>query len=115
MSTIDELTEKIKQFRDERDWMQFHNPKDMALSLVLEAAEVMEHFQWKSPDEIEEYAKTHRDEIGEELADVASYLFELADNLDIDLTEALEQKLKKNEERYPVEKSKGKHTKYSHL
>lgn len=115
MPTIDELTEKIKKFRDNRDWMQFHNHKDMALSLVLEAAEVMEHFQWKSPDEIEEYAKTHRDAIGEELADVAVYLFELADNLDIDLAKAVEQKLKKNEERYPVGKSKGKHTKYNQL
>lgn len=115
MPSIDELTEKIKKFRDDRDWMQFHNHKDMALSLVLEAAEVMEHFQWKSPDEIEKYAKTHRDEISEELADVAVYLFELAVNLDIDLAKAVEQKLKKNEERYPVEKSKGKHTKYDQL
>ena len=115
MPSIDELTEKIKKFRDDRDWMQFHNHKDMALSLVLEAAEVMEHFQWKSPDEIEKYAKTHRDEISEELADVAVYLFELAVNLDIDLAKAVEQKLMKNEERYPIEKSKGKHTKYDQL
>ena len=115
MPSIDELTEKIKKFRDDRDWMQFHNHKDMALSLVLEAAEVMEHFQWKSPDEIEKYAKTHRDEISEELADVAVYLFELAVNLDIDLAKAIGQKLMKNEERYPIEKSKGKHTKYDQL
>lgn len=115
MPSIDELTEKIKKFRDDRDWMQFHNHKDMALSLVLEASEVMEHFQWKSPDEIEKYAKTHRDEISEELADVAVYLFELAVNLDIDLAKAIGQKLMKNEERYPIEKSKGKHTKYDQL
>jgi len=95
--------------------MQFHNHKDMALSLVLEAAEVMEHFQWKSQQEIDEYAKTHKEHIGEELADVAAYLFELADNLGIDLGKALEDKLKKNDEKYPVEKAKGKHTKYTQL
>ena len=115
MPDIKELTEKIKKFRDDRDWMQFHNHKDMALSLVLEAAEVMEHFQWKSQQEIDEYAKTHKEHIGEELADVAAYLFELADNLGIDLGKALEDKLKKNDEKYPVEKAKGKHTKYTQL
>ena len=115
MADIKELTEKIKKFRDERDWLQFHNHKDMALSLALEAAEVMEHFQWKSPAEIEEYAKAHRDEIAEELADVAAYLFELADNLGIDLAQALEAKLAKNAQKYPVEKAKGKHLKYDRL
>ena len=115
MSDIKKLTEKIKQFRDERDWKQFHNHKDMALSLVLEAAEVLEHFQWKSPEEIEKHAKSSKDEISEELADVAMYLFELADNLDIDLPKAIEAKLAKNAQKYPVEKSRGKHTKYNKL
>ena len=69
MSDIKKLTEIIIQYRDERDWKQFHNPKDLALSLVLEAAEVMEHFQWKNPVEIEAYIKTNRWGIGEELAD----------------------------------------------
>lgn len=115
MPDIKALTGKIKQFRDERDWLQFHNHKDMALSLVLEAAEVLEHFQWKSPAEIDGYAKSHRDEIAEELADVAAYLFELADNLGIDLAAALEAKLAKNAQKYPVEKAKGKHLKYDRL
>ena len=115
MSDIKELTEKIKKFRDERDWMQFHNHKDMALSLVLEAAEVLEHFQWKSPKEIENYVKTSKEEISEEIVDVAMYLFELADNLDLDLKEAMIKKLKKNSAKYPVEKAKGKHTKYNKL
>ena len=84
MSDIQKLTEKIKKFRDDRDWLQFHNHKDMALSLVLEATEVLEHFQWKKPDEVEEHARKRKDEIAEELADVAMYLFELADNLKID-------------------------------
>ena len=115
MSDIKELTEKIKKFRDERDWLQFHNHKDMALSLMLEAAEVLEHFQWKSKEEIEEYVYQHKDEIAEELADVAMYLFELADNLGIDLPDAIQKKLDKNAKKYPVEKARGKHTKYTKL
>ena len=115
MTEIKKLTDKIKKFRDERDWKQFHNHKDMALSLVLEASELLEHFQWKSPKEINKYAKAHKEEISDELADVAMYLFELADNLGIDLPEAMEAKLKKNALKYPVEKAKGKHTKYNKL
>lgn len=115
MDEIKIITEKIKKFRDERDWQQFHNHKDMALSLMLEAAEVLEHFQWKKPEEVGAHGKSCKDEIAEELADVAMYLFELADNLEIDLMEAIEVKLKKNAEKYPVEKAKGKHTKYNRL
>jgi len=115
MSEIKELTEKIKKFRDERDWAQFHNHKDLALSLVLEVAEVLEHFQWKSPQEIQEYIKQNKEEISDELADVAIYLFELADNLDIDLADSIIQKLKKNTKKYPIEKAKGRITKYNKL
>ncbi len=115
MNEIKKTTEKIIKFRDERDWLQFHNHKDMALSLVLEAAEVLEHFQWKSPDEVANHGKMHKGEISEELADVAMYLFELADNLGIDLKKAIESKLKKNARKYPVAKAKGKHTKYNKL
>jgi len=115
MNEIKEITEKIKIFRDERDWMKFHNHKDMALSMLLEAAEVLEHFQWKSPDEVDEHARVYKNDISEELADVAIYLFELANNLGINLSAAIEQKLKKNAIKYPVEKAKGKHTKYNKL
>ncbi len=115
MSDVKKITEKIKKFRDERDWMQFHGHKDMAISLSLEVAEVLEHFQWKSKEEIEEYAKNNKDEIGEELADVAMYLFELSDNLEIDLLKAMNKKLDKNSKKYPIEKAKGKHTKYNKL
>ncbi len=115
MSEIRRLTEKVKQFRDERDWMQFHNHKDMALSLVLEAAEVLEHFQWKTPAEVKRHAQEQKDELADELADVAAFLFELADNLGIDLADAIERKLEKNAKKYPVEKSKGRHTKYTRL
>lgn len=115
MSDIKDLTKKIKKFRDERDWKQFHNPKDVALSLILEAAEVLEHFQWKNQAEIEEYIKTAKDEIGEELADVLYWVLLMSHDLGIDLKKALEKKIKKNEDRYPVDKAKGKHTKYNKL
>lgn len=69
-SKIQELQERITAFRDARDWKQFHNPKDMALSLVLEATEVMEHFQWKSKEEMDLYLQTNGKDVGEELADV---------------------------------------------
>ena len=115
MSDIKALTEKIKKFRDDRDWMQFHNHKDMALSIVLEAAELLEHFQWKTLDEINEYAKSNKEEISEELSDIAMYLFELADNLEINLPEAIEEKLRKNAQKYPIEKAKGSAKKYNKL
>lgn len=115
MSDIQDITAKIRKFRDERDWQQFHNHKDVALSLVLEAAEVLEHFQWKSPDEVKAHAKANQEELSDELADVAIYLFELADNLGIDLSKAIETKMKKNALKYPIAKAKGKHTKYNQL
>lgn len=115
MSDIKDLTGKIIKFRDERDWKQFHKPKDLAISLVLEASEVLEHFQWKNEKEIEEYIKINKDEIGDEIADVFIYLMDIAHGLDIDIKKAVEDKLIKNGKKYPVEKAKGKHTKYNKL
>ena len=115
MNDIKALTGKIKQFVNDRDWEQFHNHKDLALSLVLEAGEVLEHFQWKKPEEVEAHAINCKEEIADELADVACYLFELADNLKIDLPQAIETKLAKNAQKYPVSKSKGKITKYNKI
>jgi NTP pyrophosphatase (non-canonical NTP hydrolase) len=115
MSAIKEITKKIIKFRDERDWMQFHDPKNMAVSIILEASELLEHFQWKTKEEVEAYVRQNRLEISDEIADIALYLFELADNLGLDLISVMEEKLKKNEAKYPVEKAKGKHTKYNKL
>ncbi len=115
MSSIKQLTEKIIKFRDARNWKQFHNPKDVALSLSLEAGEFMEHFQWKNEKEMEEYIKKNREAIGEELADVLYWVLLASHDLSIDPTIALEKKLKKNKKKYPVEKAKGKHTKYTEL
>jgi NTP pyrophosphatase (non-canonical NTP hydrolase) len=115
MSTLDDLTKRILAFRDARDWKQFHNPKDLSLSLVLEAAEVMEHFQWKNEKEMLEHLKTNKEEIGDEIADTLYWLLLMGQDFDIDILEALDRKLKKIEAKYPVEKAKGKHTKYNKL
>jgi len=115
MSDLQELTKKIIKFRDARDWKQFHNPKDVSLSLVLEATEVMEHFQWKNEMEIEEHIKKEKDEIAEELADVLYWVLLMSHDMEIDIKKALEYKLIKNTKKYPVEKAKGRHTKYNKL
>ena len=113
MNEVKNITEKIKKFRDDRNWMQFHDPKNMAVSIILEASELLEHFQWKTIEEVKEYARQNQDEIRDEIADIALYLFEMADNLGINLIDAMENKLAKNEKKYPVEKARGKHTKYT--
>ena len=113
MADTKSLTHKIIKFRDARDWKQFHNPKDVALSLVLEAAELMEHFQWKSPEEVSSYVKTHKADIADELADVLYWALLLSHDLNIDLPRALNLKLRKNSKKYPIKKSKGRHTKYN--
>ncbi len=112
---LDTLLKKIRAFRDERDWMQFHNPKNLACSIMIEAAELLEHFQWKSPEESSEHAAIQRDEVSAEIADVAIYLIELADNLGIDLLAAIHQKLEINEQKYPVAKATGSAKKYNEL
>ncbi len=115
MSDIQKLTKEIIAFRDKRDWKQFHNPKDLALSLVLESAEVLEHFQWKSPEEIAAYIKTNKDDIGEELADTLYWVLLIAHDLHIDITKAFKRKMAKNNKKYPVRKAKGRHEKYNRL
>ena len=115
MSALKSMLEQIRQFRDQRDWMQFHNPKDMAAALSIEAAELMEIFLWKTEPEAQETVLAKRERIEEEIADIGLYLFELADNLDIDLLTAMKSKLEKNAAKYPVEKAKGRHTKYTEL
>jgi len=109
------LTKEIIKFRDARDWKQFHNPKDVALSLVLEATEVMEHFQWKNQQEIEKHVKKNRSKIAEELADVLYWVLLISNDLKIDLPIALRKKLLKNKKSYPINKSKGRHNKYIEL
>ncbi len=116
MSDIKKLTELVVKFRDERDWKQFHNPKDQAISLALEAAEVLEHFQWKSREEIEEYLRSEKmEDLADELADVLWWVLLMTNDFQIDLANALERKVEKTAKKYPVEKAKGRHTKYTDL
>lgn len=115
MNPIKRLTQEIIKFRNHRNWKQFHNPKDVSLSLVLEAGEVMEHFQWKNAEEIKDYVKKNKKEISEELADVLYWVLLLSHDLNIDVEKALDKKMKINNEKYPVKKAKGKHTKYNKL
>ena len=115
MKDIKKLTERIIKFRNARNWKQFHNPKDVALSLSLEAGELMEHFQWKNKKEIEKYVKSNKKDIGEELADILFWVLLLSHDLNINVLEALDEKIKKNAKKYPIEKSKGRHTKYTKL
>ncbi|MCY6372442.1 nucleotide pyrophosphohydrolase [Clostridium ganghwense] len=115
-NVIEELTKKIIQFRDNRDWKQFHNPKDLAISLGIEAGELLECFQWKTNEEIKELLQSEKKiKVQEEIADVAMYLLFLCNETNINLEEAILDKIKKNEEKYPVSKSKGNAKKYNEL
>ncbi|MBU5594578.1 nucleotide pyrophosphohydrolase [Amphibacillus sp. MSJ-3] len=112
MSDIETLIKEINSFRDERDWRQFHNPKDLALSLSLEAAELLENFQWKTSKEA---VQTNLEDIKDEIADVLVYSLMLCSDLDVDPLKITQAKLKKNKENYPVGKAKGNKAKYSEL
>ncbi len=112
MSDIKELTEKIKKFRDARDWKQYHKPKELAVSVSIEAAELLEKFQWERKN-TPEYIEAHKQEIGEELADVMIYLLLLADKMGLDVKEIVEKKLVQNDKKYPVEKAKSSDKKYT--
>ena len=106
----EETAESVIRFRDERNWKQFHNPKDLALSLSLEAAELLECFQWSGSDTS---AEGRLDGIREELADVVNYCILMADVCGINLDEAVREKVRWNEEKYPVEKAYGRSDKYT--
>ena len=113
--TLEHLRERLAAFAAERDWDQFHNPKNLAMALAGEAGELVEHFQWLTFDEAANLPPATRDEVALECADVLLFLLRLADKLDIDLAAAAEKKLKLNALKYPVEKSRGKATKYDKL
>jgi NTP pyrophosphatase (non-canonical NTP hydrolase) len=110
---MDDMTRQIVEFVGARDWRQFHNPKDVALSLVLEAGEVLEHFQWKSPEEIDKYIARNRSTIGDELIDVLCWVLLMSYYLKIDLSKSFKRKMAKNEAKYPADKAKGRHDKYT--
>ena len=97
-----ELMEAVRTFRDERDWARFHTPKNLAMALIVEAAELVEHFQWQTPEQSQALDPETRNAVAEEIADVLIYLVNLADVLGIDPLAAAERKLERNRERFPV-------------
>ena len=103
------LTDAVNQFTEERDWDQFHNPKDLAIAISLEAAELLEAFLWKKPED----AKVEK--VKEELADVINYSLLLASKYDLDIYQIVMDKLRRNAEKYPVEKARGAAKKYNEL
>lgn len=117
MASLQSLTEVIVKFRDERDWAQFHTPKNLAAAISIEAAELQETMLWKNQEEIEELVKSPSAlaRIGEEIADVCIYGILLAHSLGIDLERAIESKIAQNAQRYPVELARGNSKKHSEL
>ena len=107
-----ETIKQILKFRDDRDWKQFHNPKDLAISISLEAAELLEVFQWSGSDTSNE---NKQEKIKEELADVINYCVLMVDVCGLDIDEIVQEKIKVNNEKYPVSKAKGKSDKYNKL
>jgi NTP pyrophosphatase (non-canonical NTP hydrolase) len=113
--SLQDLQNTIRKFCDDRNWDQFHNPKDLSISLSLEAAELLEHFQWKTEEEIVKHLASKKKEVGEELADVFYWVLLIANKLDINLVNAFNEKMKINEVKYPVAKASGVHSKYTEL
>lgn len=111
---VDELKSRLRQFAKERDWDQFHSPKNLAMALSVEVAELVEHFQWLSEDASHNLPDAARSEVAEEIADVQIYLVRLADKLGIDIFEAAEAKIQTNEQKYPSRRVRGSARKYSH-
>ena len=109
---MDQMLKQIVDFVKKRDWEQFHNPKDTAISLSLEAAEVLEHFQWKSPEEVKAYITSNKDDIADELVDVLYWVLLMSYYLNVNLSQAFNRKMKHNEQKYPVDKARGSHAKY---
>jgi NTP pyrophosphatase (non-canonical NTP hydrolase) len=115
MKTYHELLKKLMIFRQERNWEKFHKPKDLAMAAAIEAAELMQEFLWQTEEEVKQKVKNDKERFADEIADTVVYLMLLADDLGIDMFQAIENKLKKNAEKYPVEKCRGKATKYTNL
>jgi dCTP diphosphatase len=113
LGDMDAMLERILTYVHARDWEQFHNPKDLAISLSLEANEVLEHFQWKNPDEIKQHLTDNKQDVAEELVDVLYWVLLTAHYLKIDLNKTFAKKMAQNEAKYPVEKAKGSHKKYT--
>lgn len=114
VDSLENLRHRINQFVAERDWEQFHTPKNLSMAMIVEAAELVEHFQWDTPLESQCLSTEKREAVSHELADTFVYLLRIAEVLKIDLIAAANEKIALNALKYPIEKAKGKHTKYTH-
>jgi NTP pyrophosphatase (non-canonical NTP hydrolase) len=113
ITSLAELTAAVNRFAEQRDWEQFHTPKNLSMALIVEAAELVEHFQWLSPQESGTLDKEKQEDVAMEMADVFIYLVRMASQLDIDLLEAAQKKIILNGKKYPIEQVKGKSGKYT--
>lgn len=104
---IEDLTKQVIKFRNARDWKQFHSPKDISISMAIEAGEVMDHFLWKNEDEIKKHVSKNKPAIAEELSDVLYCILLMSHDLDINVIDAFKQKMMKNEKNHPLSKAKG--------
>ncbi len=113
MSDIKKLQDMVLRFRNDRDWKQYHNPKDLAIALLSEATELLDEFKWKSPEQVESYLRSNKENIADEVADVLYYVLLIANDLNIDIVTEFERKMIQNEEKYPIEKAFGSSKKYT--
>lgn len=113
MNNLEKIQQRLRQFANDRDWDQFHSPKNLAMALSVEVAELLEHFQWLTETESKELNGKELESVADEVADVQIYLLRLADKLGIDIEIAVEQKITKNEVRYPIDKVFGQAKKYT--
>ena len=114
-SFLKQLNKEVTRFVEERDWNQFHSPKNLSMALIVEAAELVEHFQWLQSEESDMLTEGKRDEVAEELSDILIYTVRLADRMGVDLELATRNKLEKNRRKYPVNKARGSSSKYTEL
>jgi len=108
-TNLESLRGMVRQFVEERDWRQFHSPKNLSMALAIEAAELMEHFQWITPEASQSLDEETRAAVGEELADVFCYALAIANEMNIDLTPTLLAKMEKNRQKYPIEEIHGRY------
>ena len=111
--SLSELSQLLKQFAQERDWEQFHSPKNLAMALIVEAAELVEHFQWLTEPDSEALADDKYKEVAYEMADIFIYLLRMAERLTVDLMQVVDEKMKLNAEKYPADKVRGSSKKYN--
>jgi dCTP diphosphatase len=113
--SLSAIARVLRDFREARDWQRFHTPRNLAMSIVIECGELLEHFQWVSDEDVAAHVAAREEDVAEELADVAIYVVQLAETLGISLADAIAAKIERNEERYPVVLARGTAVKHTEL